>query len=171
MQVTFSTSAMRLEATPLDIGYASQKVTLTGGDNKAYSLGGQNGKTQLIITTPFIDNAFKEELKSINTILAQENKEELNAAIVVANESHEDPKLDYFDFMIDTDDEFADWYGVTLTGEPCDGELTKALFLITRDGALFYDDIVSDLHEPFDLQTLERKILAAKNCYTGKGCH
>ena len=162
---------MRLEEMPLDIGYASEKVTLKGSDGKECTVGGQNGKTQLIVTAPFIDDAFIAELQTIDEQLPSGGEYEVTATIVVANDTHDAPNLGKFNFCIDSDGEFADWYGVRLSGEPCDGELTKALFIISKDGALFYDEFSANLHDTFNTETLLRKIAAAQLCYTGKGCH
>ena len=160
---------MRLEDLPLDIGYASEKVQVKAADGTSYTIGGQNGKTQLIVTAPFIDDALKAELASIDAQLPED--EQMSAILLVANETHRDPGLEKFDFRIDNDDAFGDYYGVRLCGEPCDGELTKAAFIISKDGAMFYDEIVNNLHESFNTDTLLRKIAAAQTCYTGKGCH
>jgi hypothetical protein len=162
---------MRLEDMPLDIGYASEKVTLQDREGKTRVVGGQNGKTQLIVTAPFIDDAFKAELEAIAEGLPGGGGSDINATLVVANDSHDDPGVGTFDFLVDSDNEFGDWYGVRLSGAPCDGELTKALFVISKDGALFYDEFAQNLHDKFKTDTLLRKIAAAQECYTGKGCH
>lgn len=171
MQVHSNTSTMHLEDMPLDVGYASEKVTLTGSDGKNYTIGGQNGKTQLIISAPFIDDALVDELKELNEQLPKGGEYEVTAALVVANDSHRFPELDGIDFFVDSEEEYGDYYGVRLSGEPYGGELTKAAILISKDGAIFYDDFAEDLTERFNTDTLLRKIMAAQTCYTGKGCH
>ncbi|MFT5660251.1 MAG: peroxiredoxin [Sulfurimonas sp.] len=162
---------MHLENLPLDIGYASEKVTLRNMDITECILGGHNGKTQLIITTPLIDDAFLEELKIIDKILPKDGNYEVTASLVVANNTHKSPSLDNFDFYIDDKDELADFYGLRLKGEPYNDELTKAIILISKDGAIFYDDFVLNIDDKFNIDTLYRKIAAAQVCYTGKGCH
>jgi thiol peroxidase len=160
---------MQLEELPLDIGYASEPVTLTGNDGQPHRIGGQNGKTQLIVSAPFVDDAFVEELKIIAEAISGTG--DVTASLVVANDSHGNPGLPPFGFYVDSEGEFGDWYGVRLVGDPCDGELTKALFVISKDGALFYDEFADNLHDSFKTDTLLRKIAAAQECYTGKGCH
>ncbi|WP_345975882.1 hypothetical protein [Sulfurimonas sp. HSL3-7] len=171
MQVLLNTSTMCLEDMPLDIGYASEKVKLTGSDGKEHTIGGQNGKTQLIISTPFIDDALVQELEEIDAMLPKGGEYEVTAALVVANDTHERPNLENIDFFIDSEGEYGDFYGVRLEGDPCDGELTKAAILISKDGAIFYDEFAKNLHDRFNADTLLRKIMAAQTCYTGKGCH
>lgn len=162
---------MHLEDLPLDVGYASEKVTLKDVNTEDYVLGGHNGKTQLIITTPTIDESLIEELKNIDISLPQDDEHEVTASLIVANNSHINPELKHIKFLVDTKGEFGDFYGVRLKGGSYDNEFTKALILISKDGAIFYDQFCKDLTDTFNIDTLSRKILAAQVCYTGKGCH
>ena len=171
MQVQCNTSTMHLEDMPLDIGYASEKVLVKDTQGKECSIGGQNGKTQLIISLPFIDDSLRAELKEIAQDLPKGGDHEVIPSIIVANDKHKAPDIEEFGFYIDNDEEFADYYGVKLTGEPYGGELTKAVILISKDGAIFYDEFMKDINDSFNAATLGRKILAAQECYTGKGCH
>lgn len=162
---------MRLEDNPLDIGYASEQVTLMNESGKSHSIAGHNGKTQLLISAPFIDDALHNELKDIEAMIPKEEEHEVNVTLIVANDTHQNPHIEGFDFLIDTQGEFADWYGLRLVGDPLGGELTKGIMLISKDGALFHDDYPENLHHSFNHETLYRKIVAAQTCYTGKGCH
>lgn len=171
MQITFKTSTMHLEDLPLDIGYACEKVNLKDTQNKTHVIGGQNGKTQLIITAPFIDDIFLKELAEINEILPKGGEYEVTASLVVANDLHKNPNLKKIDFLIDANQELGDFYGTRLKGKPFNDELTKALILVSKDGAIFYDEFVKDIEVKFNAETLARKIMAAQLCYTGKGCH
>lgn len=162
---------MRLEDIPLDIGYASEEVTLTRENGQALSVAGQNGETQLILSAPFIDDAFVLELKEIADMIPKESEYTVKVTLVVANDGHKNPNIEGLDYLIDSQGEFADWYGLRLVGKPLEGELTKALMLISKDGAIFHDDYPENLQESFNHETLYRKIVAAQTCYTGKGCH
>ena len=171
MQIQFNTYTMHLEDEPLDIGYASEKVGVKKEDGSISSIGGQNGKTQLIISTPFIDDAFVNELETLKASLPQNDESAITASIVVANSEHVNPSVAPFNFYVDHDKAFGDFYGVRLADGPCSGELTKALFVVSKDGALFHDEIVPNLHTPFDADKAYLKVVAALNTYTGKGCH
>ncbi len=171
MQVQFNTSTMHLNDMPLDIGYASEEVSIKDKEGNKHTIGGHNGKTQLIITLPFIDENLKEELITIAEDLPKDGEHKVISSIIVANREHEALDIDGFDFYIDEDEEFADYYGVKLSGSPCEGELTKAVILISKDGAIFYDEFAKNICDRFNTATLGRKILAAQECYTGKGCH
>lgn len=171
MQVHYNTYTLKLEDIPMDPGYASEKVTTYNDKNQSCTIAGHNGKTQLIISAPFIDKTFKEELQKIDTMLSEKEKIDFECHLVVANEAHENPHIENMNFLIDKEGEFGDWYGVRLVGEVLEGELTKSLMLISKDGALFYDEYPKDISKSFNHETLMRKIAAAQTCYTGKGCH
>ena len=171
MQIEYKTSTMHLEDMPLDIGYASEKVTLEDEGGNDTELGGHNGKTQLIISASFIDDDLIDELKKIDADLPKGGEYEVTAHLVVANDKHTDPQLENIKFLIDTKEEFSDFYGTKLSGGTHDSELTKAIILISKDGAIFYDEFKNNLEDKFNTDTLARKILAAQTCYTGKGCH
>jgi thiol peroxidase len=162
---------MHLEDLPLDVGYASQEVVVSDINAKEYTLGGQNGKTQLIITTPFIDDTFLKELQRIEEMLPTGGEHEVTTSLVVANKMHTSTKLKKINFYIDTKEELGDFYGLRLKGEPYENELTKAAILISKDGAIYYDDFLEDIYDTFNIDTLYRKIASAQVCYTGKGCH
>ena len=155
----------------MDIGYASEKVKLYDEKGHEHMIAGQNGKTQLIISAPFINKTFKDELHKIDELIRDEMSDTLECHLVMANEAHEDPHMENIDFLIDKEGEFGDWYGVRLQGETLQGEFTKSLMLISKDGALFYDEYPRDISNAFNEETLLRKIAAAQTCYTGKGCH
>lgn len=171
MQITYNTSTLRLDDMPLGIGYASEKVEVTHPANGAFSVGGQNGFTQLIVTAPFVDDNLVTQLREIDTLLSLNALEGISKTMVVAHAEHSDPQLEGWRFGIDTDEAFGDYYGVRFAPGELGGEFTKALLVISKDGALFYDDIPKSLHETFSLEKAIPKIAAATNCYTGKGCH
>ena len=171
MQIRYKTYTMSLDDMPIDVGYASEKVSVKDKENNSHILGGQNGKTQLIITAPFIDDSLLEELQSIEKELPEGGEHEVTASLVLAHDLKDDLNMGKIRLYIDDKEEFSDFYGVKLSGEPYGGELTKAIILISKDGAVFYDDFKNDLEDKFNQETLMRKIYAAQTCYTGKGCH
>ncbi|MBU0631402.1 hypothetical protein KKA17_02040 [bacterium] len=171
MQIKFNTYTLRLEEMPLDIGYASEKISVKDKDGNEHILGGQNGKTQLIISAPFMDDDLLKELQEIEKELPSGGDYEVSASLIFAEDLKDDLNLAKIKLYIDYKEEFGDFYGAKLTGEPYDNKLTKAIILISKDGAIFYDEFVKDLNDKFSQETLMRKIYAAQTCYTGKGCH
>jgi len=167
LQITYNTSILHLEDMPLDIGYASEKVDLKNASGENFRIGGQNGSTQLLISAPFIDEMLITQLKEIDTLLSLNALGGITKALIVANDTHTLPSLEEWISGYDVDEAFGDYYGVRLNNK----ELAKSLFILSKDGAIFYHEILSDLNETFNVDKALAKIVAANSCYTGKGCH
>lgn len=167
MQITFNTSTLHLEDMPLDIGYASEKVTLKNREGETFSIGGHKGATQLLITAPFIDDSLVGQLHEIDTLLSLNALSGITQALIVANATHTLPSVENWLSGYDHEDAFGDYYGVRLSNH----ELAKTLFILSKDGAVFYQEILDDLQGRFNLNHALAKIVTAQSCYTGQGCH
>ena len=167
MQIIYNTSTLFLEDMPLDVGYASEKVNLKNHSDETFTIGGQNGFTQLLISAPFIDEALISQLYELDTLLSLNAMQGITKALVVANSKHKLPALEEWFSGYDYDEAYGDYYGVRLSNK----ELAKTLVIISKDGAVFYHEILSDLNAPFSIDKALAKIVAANSCYTGKGCH
>lgn len=171
MQITYHTALLELEDMPLDIGYSSERVDLKNSVGESIRIGGQNGATQLIITVPFIDESCITQLKEMDSLLYINALGGITKTLIVATDKHTMPPLEEWLVGFDYDEAFGDYYGVRLSGGELNGEFTKALFIISKDGAIFHHEILNDLNDPFSLDKALLKIAAAQSCYTGKGCH
>jgi len=167
LQITYNTSILHLEDMPLDIGYASERVDLKNTAGESFRIGGQNGSTQLLISAAFIDDTLITQLREIDTLISMNALGGITKALIVANDTHTLPSLEEWISGYDVDEAFGDYYGVRLNNK----ELAKSLFILSKDGAIFYHEILSDLNEPFNIDKALAKIVAANSCYTGKGCH
>lgn len=170
MQITYNRSTLTLEDIPLDVGYACEKVNLKEPGGESFSVGGQNG-TQLIISAPFIDEKLLSQIEETQKLLSLNAMGDISKTLVVSTAGHGDPQLKEWRFGFDEEEEFGDFYGVRLAGGELGGEFAKALFLVSKDGALFYDEVLRNLDGMFSLEKALPKIAAAINCYNGKGCH
>jgi peroxiredoxin len=167
MQITHNTTLLELEDMPLDVGYGSERVELKNSTGEKFTIGGQNGATQLLISAPFIDDALLSQLNEIDTLLSLNALGGITKALIVANDTHTLPATEEWLVGYDYDEAFGDYYGVRLSNK----ELAKSLFIISKDGAVFYHEILGDLDAPFSIDKALTKIVAANSCYTGKGCH
>ncbi|MDD5158718.1 MAG: hypothetical protein PHI47_09215 [Sulfuricurvum sp.] len=167
MQINHNNSILTLEDMPLDVGYASEKVDLKNRAGEIFSIGGQNGATQLLISAPFVDDTLISQLQDIDTLLSLNALGGITKALILANDKHEIPSLEEWLSGYDYDEAYGDYYGVRLSNK----ELAKSLFIISKDGAVFYHEILNDLNNPFNIDKTLAKIVAANSCYTGKGCH
>ena len=171
MQITYNSALLELEDMPLDVGYASERVDLKKSSDETFRIGGQNGATQLILAVPFITEACITQLHDIDSLLYVNALGGITKALVVASNKHSLPSLEEWLVGYDYDEAFGDYYGVRLSKGELGGEFAKALFVISKDGAVFYHEILEDLNAPFSFDKALVKIAAAQNCYTGKGCH
>lgn len=73
--------------------------------------------------------------------------------------------------VFDESDEFKELYGTEIVTGSIAGDLCKSIFLISKDGAIFYIDILDDLEKNFDLERLQIELNKAYLTYTGAGCH
>jgi peroxiredoxin len=80
-------------------------------------------------------------------------------------------RLEKFKIYFDCEDEFGGMYGTQIVSGTLEGMLTKALFLISKDGAIFYLDMPDDISKPLDLERLQVELNKAYVSYTGVGCH
>ncbi|MDD5053040.1 MAG: hypothetical protein PHO27_09955 [Sulfuricurvum sp.] len=167
MQIIHNTTTLVLDDMPLDIGYASERINLKNSAEETFCIGGQNGATQLLICVAFINEALIAQIQEINTLLSLNALGGITKALIVANNQHTLPVLEEWLSGYDYDEAFGDYYGVRLSNK----ELAKSFFVISKDGAVFYNEILSNLDEPFNIDKMIVKIAAANNCYTGKGCH
>ncbi|DAB35441.1 MAG TPA: hypothetical protein CFH82_00270 [Sulfurospirillum sp. UBA12182] len=78
-------------------------------------------------------------------------------------------KLKKFQLLEDSFEEFGLGYGTKI--ENLEEVLAKALFLISKDGAVFYIDFLQDLQDSFNLERLRVELNRAYITYTGVGCH
>jgi len=169
MQVSLDTHTMRLEDMPLDEGYASEKIRAKDILGEEVEFGGQNGKTQIIISAPFLD---KNNFNEFNTIFEDKDLEMQDVEKFFIVSSKEDVKIaSTMPLIVDENEMFGDEFGVRISDAPFKGKLTKSLFIISKDGAIFYEEVPTDLNTSFEVEKIYQKTMAALACYTGKGCH
>lgn len=80
-------------------------------------------------------------------------------------------RLKKFILLFDTEQEFGSMYGTQIVSGSLTDRLTKSLFLISKDGAIFYLDMPNDLAKPLNLERLQVELNKAYITYTGVGCH
>lgn len=170
MKIIYNGSETALEDEMLDVGYSAEKVELLTKDDKKVTVGGHTGRTQILVSLPFVDEGIKKELAVIDGMLNDTAKSQIDAWVIGADKSV-DADIGFFKTGVDYDEAFGDYYGTRLEGGELDGKLTKALFIIAQDGTLFYYDAPSDLSDLFDAERFQRQIVTALSCCDKKGCH
>lgn len=172
MRLSYHQDIVYLDAMPLDVGYAASRVEVVTLEGTSLLVGGQKPFTQLLISIPFMDAITCQALSEMALILKNTPSIEATLTLIAHDAAvFKDAALNGFTLCVDALGEFGMEYSTRIATPPLKGALTKALFVITKDGALFYNELVTNLVLPFDTQKALLKLATAQSCYTGQGCH
>ncbi len=158
----------------LDQGYAAEAVTLYDLDGNEVEVGGCKGHTQVLVTIPFLNKKITEEITNIEKDVNDFIKPHVDFNLILNSKDDIDNKEASFSkFKILTDDskEFGEYYGVRIAGGSLKDKLIKGLFVVPKDGSLFYDELLEDLESSFNVSMLYRRLISSLSHYTGVGCH
>ena len=160
----------------IDIGYMAEnfEVTDINGDTKEVKRSHSDGAMSLFISFPDASDNFSKEILRIDQFMSK-----IQVPIkcyFIFNEKSENTtvlknRLKKFEMVFDTEDEFGNMYGVKIVSGNMENKLTKAMFLISKDGAVFFLDMPSNIEKEFDLDRLQVELNKAYVTYTGVGCH
>jgi peroxiredoxin len=169
MKTAFRSQAILL-GEGVDVGYSVEKISMRFADGKEF-VTPVRGVTTLLVCAPFLGGATLAQLKELDKEFSDKSVEGFEAVFVLSDAQKELDGFEFFKFVVDDGDDFADEFGVKI----CSGELknsfAKALFVISRDHVLFYHEICEDVEGDFNLEKLYFYLGKALNVYTGSGCH
>ncbi len=170
-KIIYKNEEMQLTDDFIDIGYMAENFDgIDLNDNKiSIKKASPNRNIQIFLSFPNFED-FSEEIISFDEFIS-------NAKIdifvyVIFNE-----KLDLnYQFkkvipVFDVNEEFASMYGTKIVCGSLENRLTKALFLIGKDGAIYHIDMPNNLSSPLDLYRIRTELNKAYQSYTGAGCH
>ena len=174
--ITFKGEEYELCEDFIDIGYMAEnfEVSDVNGEKKEIKRSHSDGAMSLFISFPDASDDFSKEILKIDQFMSNIQvpiqcyfifNEKLDNTTVFKN------RLKKFAMVFDTEDEFGNMYGTKIVSGNLKDKLTKALFLISKDGAVFFLDIPSNLEKEFDLERLQVELNKAYVTYTGVGCH
>jgi peroxiredoxin len=174
--ITFKDEKYELCEDFIDIGYMAEnfEVTDVTGETKEIKRSHSDGSMSLFISFPDTSDNFSKEILKIDQFMSKIQvpikcyfifNEELEDTTVFKN------RLKKFEMVFDSEDEFGNMYGTKIVSGSLENKLTKALFLISKDGAVFFLDMPTDLEKEFDLERLQVELNKAYITYTGVGCH
>ena len=174
--ITFKGEQYELCEDFIDIGYMAEnfEITDTSGTKKEIKRSHSDGAMSLFISFPDASESFSKEILKIDQFMS--NIQVPIKCYFIFNEKLENTtvfknRLKKFEMVFDTEDEFGSMYGVKIVSGKMEDKLTKALFLISKDGAVFFLDMPSNLEKEFDLDRLQVELNKAYVTYTGVGCH
>lgn len=156
----------------IDIGYMAENVEVTDieGNTVLVKRSTPDRVIQLFISVPSVEDEFKDDLLALDEFLSGANIE-LNSVLFLNEKQEIDTKFNSLKIFFDTDDEFGNMYGTKIVKGSLEDKLTKALFLIGKDGAVYFIDMPTDLSTPFNIERLRIEINKVYQSYTGVGCH
>ena len=160
----------------IDIGYMAENIEVTDfyGNTKEIKRSDEKGSMTLLISFPFVQNGFLDEILKLDKFMSK-IQVDINCYFLFSTKCSEKTviknRLEKFEIVYDDEEEFGNMYGTKIVSGELEGKLTKAMFLISKDGAVFYLDMPHDLNMAFDLDRLQVELNKAYVTYTGVGCH
>lgn len=155
----------------IDIGYMAEEFEVEDENNHLQHIkrASQNRSLQILLSFPDFEN-FKEEIMAFDAFM-NEAQVEIHTFLIFAQKLPIDYAFKALKVVYDTNDEFGEMYGAKIVQGELENCLTKALFLIGKDGALYHIDMPKDLSQPLDLQRIRLELNKVYQSYTGSGCH
>lgn len=170
-KITYKNESLELTDDFIDIGYSAEDVEAQGIDNQPLhiSKNSPNRSIQIFMSYPSFEE-FKDEIMAFDQFMADAKVEIYS--YVIFNEPIE---FNYtFKKVIpafDVNDEFGPMYGTKIVSGSLENKLTKALFLIGKDGAIYHIDMPTNLEDPFNIERIRVELNKVYQSYTGVGCH
>ena len=170
-EIIYKNEEMKLTDEFIDIGYMAENFDVININNEEITIkkASPNRNIQLFLSFPNFDD-FSEEIIAFDEFISGAKIDIF--VYLIFNE-----KIDLsYDFkkiipIFDINEEFANMYGTKIVSGTLENRLTKALFLIGKDGAIYHIDMPSNLDSPLDLERIRAELNKAYQSYTGAGCH
>ncbi len=160
----------------IDVGYMAENVEVKTTAEELFEIkrSHEDKAMTLIVSFPNLTNGFKMEALKLDHFM-NDIQVPIHCYLIFHKNSEEiknfGTKLKKFEVVYDYESEYGNMYGTKILNGSLKDKLTKALFLISKDGAVFYLDMQNDLSDPIDLQRLQVELNKAYVSYTGSGCH
>jgi len=160
----------------IDIGYMAENIEVTDMQEqmKQIKRSHSDGAMTLLVSFPDTQEVFVKEMLVLDELMS--HIEVPIYCYFIVNENSEDiqlisKSLKKFEMVIDSEEEFGNMYGTKIIDGSLEDKLTKALFLISKDGAVFFLQMPEDISMPLDKDRLKVELNKAYVTYTGVGCH
>ncbi|WP_419771001.1 MAG: hypothetical protein ACNI3C_04205 [Candidatus Marinarcus sp.] len=170
-KITYNNEEFDLIDEFIDTGYMAEDIDAIGIDGEELPIrkASPNRSIQIFLSFPSFE-AFKEEIIAFDNFM-DDAKVEIFTYLLF-NEKIEIPYtfkkiIPAFDINCD----YASMYGTQIVSGSLENKLTKALFLIGKDGAIYHIDMPSDLNDPFNMERIRVELNKVYQSYTGVGCH
>lgn len=154
----------------IDIGYMAEDIEAVdiNGNPLLIKKASSNRMIQIFLSFPNFED-FKEEILEFDEFM-NDAKVEIFTYLLF-NEKIDLPKFKKIVPAFDINCDFADMYGTKIVSGSMEDKLTKALFIIGKDGAIYHIDMPQDLEKPLDMERIRVELNKVYQSYTGVGCH
>lgn len=154
----------------IDIGYMAEEIEAIDLEDKEILIkkASSNRMIQIFLSFPSFEE-FKDEILAFDDFM-NDAKVEIFTYILF-NEKIELPKFKKIVPVFDVNQDYADMYGTKIVSGTLEDKLTKALFIIGKDGAIYHIDMPEDLEKTFDMERVRVELNKVYQSYTGVGCH
>jgi peroxiredoxin len=173
-QITYHDEVLTLIDDAMEEGYMAQNIAVSTPNANKFTIqrSRENLNMTILFSVPNLD--FKEEIIQIDNFLSQ--LQVPVCSYLILNKPWQrtqrlQKRLKTLEVAYDTYDEFGTWYGTRIIDGSLSDLLCKSLFLISRDGAVFYVDVPSNMSDEINLDRLHIALNKAFSIYTGAGCH
>ena len=155
----------------IDIGYMAEDIEALSFNNEKVFItkASPNRFIQIFLSFPTFED-FKDEIIAFDDFI-NEAKVEIYCYIIFDKNEIFDYKFKKLIPVKDSEDDYGNMYGTKIVSGVLEGKLTKALFLIGKDGAIYHIDMPKDLENSFDFERIRVELNKVYQSYTGVGCH
>lgn len=156
----------------IDIGYMAEDVEVIDCEGNDVLLKRSNPQRviQLFLSVPSFEKIFLDDLIALDNFLSTANID-LKCFLFLDKNTEIPHNFDAIKVYFDENDDFGNMYGTKIVRGTLQDRLTKSLFLIGKDGAIYFIDMPNDLSVPFNIERLRIEINKVYQSYTGVGCH
>jgi len=155
----------------IDVGYMAENVEVISTCKKVQELKRSRGDNSMTLFVSYPSSEdFIDEIIKLDEFMS-DIKVDIECYLLFSKDVKLETKLKKFQIFFDDYDEFGNMYGTKIIEGTLQNRLTKALFLISKDGAVFYLDMPINIENHLDLNRLHIELNRAYITYTGVGCH
>jgi peroxiredoxin len=155
----------------IDVGYMAEDIeTIDLQDNElTIKKASPNRMIQIFLSFPNFED-FKEEIIAFDEFM-NDAKVEIFTYIIFDKKIDFDYKFKKILPVFDINEDYGNMYGTKIINGTLENCLTKALFLVGKDGAIYHIDMPEDLSKPLDMERIRIELNKVYQSYTGVGCH
>lgn len=169
--MTYKNEEFKLANEFIDIGYMAEEFEAQNMNGEPIEIkkASSNRMIQIFMSFPNFED-FKDEIIEFDDFM-DDAKVEIFTYVIFNKNIDITYKFKKLIPIFDVNDEFGEMYGTKIVSGSLEDKLTKALFLIGKDGAIYHIDMPDDLETPLNIERVRVEVNKVYQSYTGVGCH